>query len=299
MINKRVFPILLGLVAIFAMNSCSKSVDQNPAPPKIDSFPSTITIASGDNQTAIIGKPLANPLEVTIKNKDGIGLKGVPVQFIPGPYCGQVSPTNALTDTSGKARTTWTLGNIADTVQTVKAIVKLSNGDSITVVFKSEATDTIWRRMIEDTTATASSFLQLDSMWSGGILIGSFSSNPPRPSGEQFGLEFPIFTVSTLVGKFYVTNDSTNTQEIIPFALTNLNLTYSKDAISEDQPDAITTHTHEQIANWQMSFNSDTTVLSGIYTTTVKDTYTRTTGDNEVQISQATYNLNFRRKKIH
>ena len=298
MINKRVFLILLGPLAIVFMNSCSKSVDQS-APPKLDSVPSTMSIESGDNQAAIIGQSLSVPLEVAIKNKDGKGLKGVQVQFIPGPYCGQVSPATVITDTSGLAKTTWTLGNISDTIQTVQAIVRLSTGDSITVIFRSQATDTIWRRMIEDTSATNSSFQDLDSMWSGGILIGSFSSNPPRPDGEQFGMEFPIFTTSTLIGKFYVTNDSTNTQEIIPFTLTNLNLTYSKDAISADQPDANTTHTHEQIANWQMSFNSDTTVLSGIYTTTVKDTYTRTTGDNEVQISEATYNLNFHRKKFH
>lgn len=299
MINKPVLLVLLGPLSIIALNSCNKSNDQKPAPPKIDSVPSTMSIQSGDNQIAIIGNPLAVPLEVTIKNKDGKGLKGVQVEFIPGPYCGQVTPASVITDTSGLAKTNWTLGNIADTIQTVKAIVRLSGGDSITVMFRSQATDTIWRRMIEDTTATNSSFTDLDSMWSGGTLIGSFSSNPPRTAGEQFGLEFPVFTTSTLVGKFYVTDDSTNSEEIIPFTLSNLNLSYSKDEINVDQPDANTTHTHEEIATWQMSFNADTTVLSGIYKTTVKETYTRTTGDNEVQISQGTYNLNFRRKKLH
>jgi hypothetical protein len=234
---------------------------------------------------------------VTIKNKDGIALTGVQVQFIPGAYCGQVSPANVLTDTAGLARTNWTLGDIVDTIQTVTALVKLSSGDSITTVFKSQAMDTIWRRLLEDTSATISSFQDLDSMWNGGTLIGSFSSNPPRDAGEQFGMEFAVFTPSTLVGKFYMTNDSTNSQEIIPFTLTGLNLTFAKDAISVDQPDANTTHTHEEIANWQMSFNSDTTVLTGTYTTSVKDTYTRTTTNNEVQISRATYNLTFRRKR--
>jgi hypothetical protein len=299
MINKPVLLVLFGTLSIIALNSCNKSNDQKPAPPKIDSVPSTMSIQSGDNQTAIIGNSLAIPLEVTIKNKDGKGLKGVQVQFIPSPYCGLVTPASVITDTSGLAKTTWTLGDISDTIQTVRAIVRLSGGDSITVMFKSQATDTIWRRLIEDTTATNSSFTDLDSMWNGGTLIGSFSSNPPRSAGEQFGLEFPVFTTSTLVGKFYVTDDSTNSEEIIPFTLSNLNLTYSKDEINVDQPDANTTHTHEEIATWQMSFNADTTVLSGIYKTTVKETYTRTTGDNEVQISQGTYNLNFRRKKFH
>jgi hypothetical protein len=299
MINKPVLLVLLGLLSIIALNSCNKSNDQKPAPPKIDSVPSTMSIESGDNQTAVIGNSLSVPLQVTIKNKDGMGLKGVQVQFIPSPYCGLVSPASVTTDTSGLAKTTWTLGDISDTIQTVKAIVRLSGGDSITVMFRSQATDTVWRRLIEDTTGTNSSFTDLDSMWNGGTLIGSFSTNPPRSAGEQFGLEFPVFTTSTLVGKFYVTDDSTNTEEIIPFTLSNLNLTYSKDEINVDQPDANTTHTHEEIANWQMSFNADTTVLSGIYKTTVKETYTRTTGDNEVQISQGTYNLNFRRKKFH
>jgi len=298
MINKPVLLILLCFLSILAMDSCSKSGDQKPAPPKIDSVPSTISIQTGDNQTAVLGRTLAIPLEVTIRNKDGKGLGGVQVQFIPGAYCGQVNPASVLTDTSGLAKTTWTLGDIVDTLQTVKAIVILSTGDSITVVFKSQATDTLWRRLLEDTSTTSSSLHELDSTWSGGTLIGSLSSNPPRPAGEQFGLEFSIFTSGTLVGKFYVTNDSTNTQEIIPFTLNGLDITYAKDAIGVDQPDANTTHTHEAIANWQMSFNSDTTVLTGTYNTTVKDTYTRTTGDNEVQINQASYNLTFRRKKL-
>jgi len=299
MINKLLLLILVGTLAIAALNSCNKSVDQKPAPPKIDSVPFSMSIQAGDEQTAIIGKPLAVPLEVTIRNKDGIGLKGVQVQFIPGAYCGQVSPSNVLTDTSGLAKTTWIVGDIADTIQTVKALVKLPSGDSITAIFRSHALDTIWRRMLEDTTATTSGFQNLDSTWNGATLIGSSSTNPPRASGEQFGLEFAIFTNSTLVGKFYVTDDSTNTQEIIPFTLSGLNLTYAKDAISADQPDANTTHTHEEIANWQLSFSTDTAVLTGVYTTTVKDTYNRTTGDNEVQISHANYNLTFRRKKFH
>jgi Domain of unknown function (DUF4082)/Bacterial Ig-like domain (group 1) len=71
---------------------------------------STITKVSGDNQTGAAGTTLPNPLVVQVKNSAGNPQSGVTVNFAVTSGGGSVSPASAVTNASGQASTTLTLG---------------------------------------------------------------------------------------------------------------------------------------------------------------------------------------------
>ena len=71
---------------------------------------STITKVSGDNQTGATGSILANPLVVEVKDSASSPQSGVTVNFAVTAGGGSVSPTSAVTNASGQASTTLTLG---------------------------------------------------------------------------------------------------------------------------------------------------------------------------------------------
>ncbi len=294
MMNKYISLSQVLITAIALLIGCTK--DQ-PPPPKVDNTPFSISIESGDNQTAIMGKSLNVPLEVSVKNKDGKALNGIQVQFTPGANCGTVNPENVSTDTFGLAKTVWTLGNILNTAQTLTATVQLSSGSTLTVNFSSHAEDSLWRRFIEDTSMTTYSSIDIDSVFTAGTFSSSITSFPDRTANERFGLEFPVFTASTLVGRFFHINDSISTLTQIPFKLTDTILSYNMNPVIVDQPSPDITHTFEGVTSWQLSLNSDSTILAGVIKLNSKDSYIALTGDNEVRFRQTTYNITFKKRE--
>jgi adhesin/invasin len=75
------------------------------------------TIISGNTQSAVVGSTLTNPLRVRVRNQYGVGLPGIPVTWtVEGQ--GQVSETSSVTDATGYAQVSFTLGEQAgaDTV---------------------------------------------------------------------------------------------------------------------------------------------------------------------------------------
>jgi hypothetical protein len=70
----------------------------------------TITKISGDNQTGALAAVLPNPLVVQVKNGAGSPQSGVAVNFAVTSGGGSVSPASAVTNASGQASTTLTLG---------------------------------------------------------------------------------------------------------------------------------------------------------------------------------------------
>lgn len=70
----------------------------------------TITKAGGDNQTGTAGTTLPNPLVVQINDPSGNPQAGVTVDFAVTSGSGSVSPASAVTNASGQASTTLTLG---------------------------------------------------------------------------------------------------------------------------------------------------------------------------------------------
>ena len=70
----------------------------------------TITKVGGDNQSGATGVTLPNPLVVEIRDSAGNRQSGVTVNFAVTSGGGSVSPTSAVTNASGRASTTLTLG---------------------------------------------------------------------------------------------------------------------------------------------------------------------------------------------
>ncbi|MBD6617921.1 DUF4082 domain-containing protein [Komarekiella sp. 'clone 1'] len=70
----------------------------------------TITKVSGDNQTGAVATTLPNPLVVQVKASAGNPQSGVTVNFAVISGGGSVSPASAVTNASGQASTTLTLG---------------------------------------------------------------------------------------------------------------------------------------------------------------------------------------------
>lgn len=70
--------------------------------------PQTVNILSGDMQTGVQLQPLPLPVTVEVKDSYGNVVPGIMVTFAASD--GSVSPTSAITDTSGKAAAVWTLG---------------------------------------------------------------------------------------------------------------------------------------------------------------------------------------------
>jgi hypothetical protein len=73
---------------------------------------STVNKVSGDNQTGSVGTTLPDPLVVRVEDPDGNPLSGVTVNFAVTSGGGSVSPTSAVTNSSGQASTVLTLGSI-------------------------------------------------------------------------------------------------------------------------------------------------------------------------------------------
>src|SRR3954451_16367583 len=75
----------------------------------------TITIASGNKQAAVVATVLPAPLVARVKTNLGTAQPGVTVVFKVTGGGGSLSQLSAVTDSSGNASTTLTLGTIAGT----------------------------------------------------------------------------------------------------------------------------------------------------------------------------------------
>jgi len=93
-------------------------------------------IVSGNNQTAAVGTALASPLVVKIADQYGNPLSGVGVSFSVTAGSGTPSTSSALTNSSGQAQVTLTLGTTAGTV-TVNATI---SGVATPATFTATAT---------------------------------------------------------------------------------------------------------------------------------------------------------------
>ncbi len=70
----------------------------------------TVEMVSGDDQEAVRGTALSEPLVVRIEDQGGTSVAGVTVTFLPDAGHGSVSETMVDTDADGRASTEWTLG---------------------------------------------------------------------------------------------------------------------------------------------------------------------------------------------
>ena len=70
----------------------------------------SITIVSGNNQTAVAGSALPAALGVSVKDSSGRALAGASVSWTVVAGGGSVTPATSTTDSGGLATTNWTLG---------------------------------------------------------------------------------------------------------------------------------------------------------------------------------------------
>lgn len=76
--------------------------------------PAEVVVASGAEQTGVVGRSLQTPAVVQVRAADGIGVAGVEVVFAAPPG-GSVAPASAITDAGGQASASLTLGPVAGT----------------------------------------------------------------------------------------------------------------------------------------------------------------------------------------
>lgn len=74
---------------------------------------SQIAVSSGDNQTATVATALAQPIVVVVKDAFGNVKQGVTVNWAAGAGSGSTGAATSVTDASGLASTTWTIGTTA------------------------------------------------------------------------------------------------------------------------------------------------------------------------------------------
>lgn len=75
-----------------------------PAPP------ATVSLLSGDLQSAATAGALASAVVVLVRDDYGNPVGGAPVAFVPAAGSGVVDPGSALSDSAGRAEARWTLG---------------------------------------------------------------------------------------------------------------------------------------------------------------------------------------------
>jgi hypothetical protein len=80
-------------------------------PVEVRDVPASVTLASGDAQTAAVGRTLGRPVEVEVLSASGRPVAGVLVRFAPEGDAGRAEPAAAETDARGRARARWTLGD--------------------------------------------------------------------------------------------------------------------------------------------------------------------------------------------
>ena len=136
--------------------------------------------ASGDAQTATVGTAEANPLRVLV-TLSGAPQQGTTVTWAAAGTGASVSPTTSMTDASGIATTTWTLGQTAG-AQSATATLAGATGSPVT--FAATAT------------AGAASQLALASGDNQGGSPNSTLANPLKvKASDQFGNAVSSVTV--------------------------------------------------------------------------------------------------------
>jgi hypothetical protein len=98
--------------------------------------PSTIELVSGNNQSAVVGTQLANPLVVRVTDANGNPVSNVGVSWT-AEVGGTVSANNTATDENGLAQVNRTLGLLPVTYTTIAAVDGL---DGSPIAFTSTAT---------------------------------------------------------------------------------------------------------------------------------------------------------------
>jgi hypothetical protein len=125
--------------------------------PKKDTTPASITPSTTDTLRAPAGASVNTVLSVTVKNAAGDPIDSALVTFAASAGGGAVSNPSSLTDVTGKASTSWTLGGTAG-VQTVTATSGTATA-TFTAIAAATAATTVTKVAGDAQTAPAGSTL--------------------------------------------------------------------------------------------------------------------------------------------
>ena len=131
--SARIFSGVASAVVLMAGLSCGGSSGGSTAP--VSPVIAMTATASGDGQTAQIGTLLANPLRVVV-TLSGAAQPGKTVTWAATGTGASVNPTTSVTDASGIATATWTLGS---TVGAQNATATLAGATGSPVTFSATA----------------------------------------------------------------------------------------------------------------------------------------------------------------
>ena len=120
----RGLPLMLPLLLALAPLGCGG--DDGGTPPPTTAI--SKGTGSGDQQTGVVGQPLASPIRVTVTD-GGAPLAGATINWST-TAAGAVLPASTVTDASGVATNTWTLGTASGS-QTAQASLTGASGSPL------------------------------------------------------------------------------------------------------------------------------------------------------------------------
>jgi hypothetical protein len=112
---------LLVVTGIAGAVAAAAGCGDHPLGPNV---PDSVTAASGDSQTILVGNRSSAPLVAVVKNSSGTPLPGVNVNWTVTSGGGSLTALSTTTDANGQVQTTYLSGAFADTVK-----VSASTGD--------------------------------------------------------------------------------------------------------------------------------------------------------------------------
>lgn len=77
----------------------------------VEQRPAAVKVVSGNDQEALRGTTLPEPVVVRLEDRGGHGVAGLEISFAPGAESGSVTVESTTSDENGEGATEWTLGN--------------------------------------------------------------------------------------------------------------------------------------------------------------------------------------------
>jgi hypothetical protein len=247
-----------------------------------------ISLSSGDNQSGEVNSTLANPLVVLVKDIYGNLKNNQVVQFVVTAGNGSVGSASPVTNSSGLAQSTWTVGTVSGAINTVEARIDGVTGSPI--IFTASATPTVASglQVIAPPTATAGTSFSvtvnaldglgnIDTSYAGTKTIsfsgpgnGPTSGTPTYPATADFVSGSAIFNVtlvkSETIGLHMISGSLSGTSDLIEVSSseTTTFLIVAPSAVTVNVSFAITSiQTKDQFGNNTLDSGTKTLVYSG------------------------------------
>jgi subtilisin-like proprotein convertase family protein len=174
--------------------------------------PTTISVASGNNQTATINSSLANPYIAIVSDANNNIISGATLNWTIVAGGGSLYSSTSVTDSNGRASNTVILGSTAG-AQTVKAALK--NNSSVFTTFAATALAGLVSAN-SSTLSTSISTLVANNTTTATITLALRDSNNNPVSGKSVSLVSSRPSVDTITA---IGNSTSNNNGIVRFSV--------------------------------------------------------------------------------